>query len=51
MTKKGRLLGAAFASVVLSTFFASAALAVAPTYTISLDKTAAPAPCPRAAVP
>jgi len=43
MTKRTRALGAALAAVAFSLFFVAGALAQAPTYTISLDKTAVPA--------
>jgi len=46
MTKKMRVVAAAIGAVAISLFFVAGALAQAPTYTISLDKTADPATLP-----
>jgi hypothetical protein len=46
MTKKTRLLGAAFAALAVSLLFVSAALAAPPAFGIGLEKTAAPATLP-----
>lgn len=47
MSKRLRVLGAAFAALAFSVLFVGAALAVAPTYTITVDKTAVPASLPK----
>jgi hypothetical protein len=46
MTKKTRVLGAAFAALAFSLLFVAAAFAAQPTYSISLAKTADPATLP-----
>lgn len=46
MTKKTRVVGAAFAAIAFSLLFVSSALAVKPEYAIGLEKTADPATLP-----
>jgi hypothetical protein len=46
MTRKTRVLGAAFAAVAFSLLFVSAALGAKPEYAVSVDKTADPASLP-----
>jgi hypothetical protein len=48
MSKRTRLVAAAFSALAFSAVFASAAFAVAPTYTMTVDKAAVPASLPAA---